>query len=121
MDEIIPPNVNSYADGTKGIFKHMHYSVDANGPNTLVRQHHLRKIFTTTFKTQPGASNAKYVATFGEPETKKRYDKMQTFLESNSKKYNNKETQGWRDCVHKWDIDSAWLEETFGITFYDFE
>ena len=121
MDVVIPPNVNSYADGSKGIFKHMHYSVDANGPNTSVRRHHLTKIFDATFKTQPGAPNAKYVATFGEPKSKERYDKMQNFLESHSNRYKNQTTQGWIDCVEKWDDDSVWLENTFGINFYDYE
>ena len=119
MDVVIPPNVNSYADGSKGIFNHMHYSVDANGPNTSVRRHHLTKIFNSTFKTQPGAPNAKYVATFGEPETKERYDKMQNFLESHENRYKNQTTQGWMDCVEKCRDDSAWLENTFGIQFYD--
>ena len=117
MEEIIPPDVNSADDGVRGLFAHMHYSADAKGPTEMVRQHLLSRIFETTFLVQPGARNADYIAEFGDPTSKQRFEKMLRFLDSNLHRFGNHTTPAWLDCLDKWSSDYDWLVETFGLEF----
>ena len=117
MEVIVPPYVDKAGDGTQGLFSYMHYSVDKNGPNHSVRQSRLTKIFNTDFKVNPGAPNANYINEFGEPSSKKRFDKMERFLDSNSQRYKNMNTPAWLDCLYKWAEDYNWLVKEFGPQF----
>jgi len=117
MDEIVPPFVTSHEGGGKGLFSFMHYSVDKGGPNDTVRRHNMRKIFETTFTTEPGADNASYVAEYGEPCTIYRFEKMLRFLDTNLRRHGSKTSPGWLDCLDKWGSDVDWLIETFGSQF----
>ena len=117
MEEIIPPHVNGADGGTKGLFSHMHYSADRNSPNDTVRRHHLTRIFNTTFIVQPDAPNADYIAEFGEPSSKERFEKMLRFLDSNLKRYASKSSPAWIDCLDKWGSDADWLIDEFGSQF----
>ena len=72
MEEIIPTHVNGADGGVNGLFAHMLYSVDRNGPNDTVRHHRLTRIFNTTFLVQPDAPNADYIAEFGPPSSEER-------------------------------------------------
>ena len=117
MEEIIPPHVNGADGGIKGLFSHMHYSADRNGPNDNVRRHHLTRIFNTTFIVQPDAPNADYVAEFGEPSSEERFEKMRRFLDSNLQRFGGKTSPAWLDCLNKWSSDADWLIEEFGSQF----
>ena len=117
MEEIIPSHVNGADDGVKGLFAYMHYSADRNGPNDKVRRHHLTRIFKTTFLVQPDALNADYIAEFGEPSSKERFENMLRFLDSNLKRYARQSSPAWLDCLDKWGSDADWLIDEFGSQF----
>jgi hypothetical protein len=117
MEEIIPPHVNDANDGVNGLFSHMHYTVDAKGPNEKVRRHHLIRIFETTFLVQQGAPNTDYIAQFGDPASKQRFEKMMRFLDSNLQRFGSHNTPAWLDCLDKWDSDAEWLVREFGSEF----
>ena len=117
MEERIPPHVNGADDGIKGLFAHMHYSADAKGPNDSVRRHNLTRIFETTFLVLPDAPNADYIAEFGEPTSKQRFEKMLRFLDSNLRRYGNHSTPAWLDCLDKWGSDYDWFVEEYGSEF----
>ena len=117
MEEIIPPYVDGATSGVKGPFAHMLYSVEAKGPTTPVRRHHLKRIFESKFLVEKGAPNAGYVAEFGEPKSKDRFEKMLRFLDSNLQRYGNQNTPAWLDCLDKWSSDADWLVEEYGADF----
>ena len=117
MEEIIPPYVDGANAGVKGLFSHMLYSVDAKGPTTPVRRHHLRRIFESKFIVAEGAPNADYVAGFGEPCSKERFEKMLRFLDTNLQLFGGQNTPAWHDCLDKWSSDADWLVEEFGAEF----
>jgi len=122
MEKIIPPHINGANGGIKGLFAHMHYSADAKGPNELVRRRHLTRIFQTTFVVGAEAPNVEYIAEFGEPSSKERFEKMLRFLDSNLQRFGNKNTPAWQDCLDKWASDADWLIEEFGSEFgYELE
>jgi hypothetical protein len=117
MDEIIPPHVNGADGGVEGLFAHMHYSVDAKGPDDSVRRSNLTRIFKTKLRVQPGAPNADYIAEFGDPNTRQRFKKMLRFLDSNLRRFDNHTTPAWLDCLDKWGFDYNWFVEEFGSEF----
>ena len=117
MEVIVPLCVDKAGDGTQGLFSYMQYSVDKDGPNYSIRQSRLTKIFNTDFKVNPGAANANYVNEFGGPSSKKRFEKMFRFLDSNLQRYKNMNTPAWLDCLNKWTEDYNWLVKEFGPQF----
>ena len=118
----MPPHVDGADGGVKGLFSHMLYSVDKDGPSKSVRHHHLSRIFQTSFIVQPDAPNANYVAEFGDPCTIERFEKMLRFLKSNLNRFGNQTSNAWNDCLEKWSIDHDWLIEIYGSQFgYKFE
>lgn len=117
MEVIVPPHVDGAMNGIEGLFSFMHYSVEGGGPNDSVRRSNLSKIFKAEFKVQPDASNAGYVAEFGKPESRTRFEKMERFLDSNLTKFANKTSNAWLNCLEKWGSDYDWLIEQFGEQF----
>lgn len=117
MEERIPPHVDGVDGAVKGLFAHMHYSADSKGPNDSVRRHHLTRIFQTTFLVESGAPNADYIAEFGDPSSKERFDKMLRFIDSNLQRFGNQTTPKWLNCLDKWSSDADWLVEEFGSEF----
>ena len=117
MEEIIPTHVNGADGGVNGLFAHMLYSVDRNGPNDTVRRHRLTRIFNTTFLVQPDAPNADYIAEFGPPSSEERFEKMLRFLDSNLERFGGQTSPAWLDCLDKWGSDYDWFVEEYGSEF----
>jgi len=116
MQVIVPLHVNGANGGTNGLFSHMHYSVNRNGPNDKVRRHNLVRIFDTTFIVQAKAPNADYISEFGEPSSIERYEKMLRFFDSNLQRFGNRTSAAWLDCLDKWGSDVDWCNEnTFSV------
>ncbi len=112
--EEIPPHVNGANKGVVGLLGYLRYNVTKDGPNQSGRQSRLKYIYEVQLITGSNSDNASYIAEFGEPESDKRYYKIKRFLESNLDKYGDRDSQGWRDCVEKWEDDIEWFVNTFG-------
>ena len=119
--EEIPPHVNGANKGVVGLLGYLRYNVTKDGPNQSGRQSRLKYIYEVQLITGSNSDNASYIAEFGEPESDKRYYKIRRFLQSNIEKYANRHSQGWLDCIEKWEDDIEWFVDTFGKNHGDNE
>ena len=111
--EEIPPNVNGYASGDRGLLKHLGYSVDKGSYAANIRALKLKRAFEATFVSGKESSNQDYLDEFGEPRSKERFLKIHDILESFIVKYQNNLSEGWRSCVKKWNDDLDWFIEEY--------